>query len=66
MNDSYASKIVLFIFGVIFFVSALTIQNCTRHPIPETLVPDITETPDLTSNPGKAGSPQPAQTSHNP
>lgn len=52
MKTSLASKIVLFVFGIIFFALALSIQNCARHPTPETLFPDVTQTPDLVSHRG--------------
>jgi hypothetical protein len=42
--DSYASKIVLFVFGVVMFALALTLQRCSKDEIPETLYPDITQT----------------------
>lgn len=63
MSTPKASHIAIFILGVACFLGSLCIQKCSRDPIPETLFPDVTETPDLTSNPGRAVSPQTAQTS---
>ena len=42
--DTYASKIVLFVFAAVMLALALTLQRCSKDEIPETLYPDVAYT----------------------